>query len=139
MNALTRDLEGLTKSAEACADGKDRFRQKLHLMPPTGWLNDPNGLCQFKGIYHAFFQYSPFNATGGLKMWGHYTSRDMIEWKYEGVSLYPDQPFDCHGVYSGSAFIEDGTIANNIPIFCPTLPSCPGVSLRPSIRVRICS
>ena len=108
MNALTRDLEGLTKSAEACADGKDRFRQKLHLMPPTGWLNDPNGLCQFKGIYHAFFQYSPFNATGGLKMWGHYTSRDMIEWKYEGVSLYPDQPFDCHGVYSGSAFIEDG-------------------------------
>lgn len=57
MNALTRDLEGLTKSAEACADGKDRFRQKLHLMPPTGWLNDPNGLCQFKGIYHAFFQY----------------------------------------------------------------------------------
>ena len=96
MNALTRDLEGLTKSAEACADGKDRFRQKLHLMPPTGWLNDPNGLCQFKGIYHAFFQYSPFNATGGLKMWGHYTSRDMIEWKYEGVSLYPDQPFDCH-------------------------------------------
>ena len=42
MNALTRDLEGLTKSAEAGADGKDRFRQKLHLMPPTGWLNDPN-------------------------------------------------------------------------------------------------
>lgn len=24
-----------------------------------------------------------------------------------GVKLYPDQPFDCHGVYSGSAFIED--------------------------------
>ena len=108
MNALTRDLADLTRVAESQTDGKDRFRQKLHLMPPTGWLNDPNGLCQFKGIYHAFFQYSPFNATGGLKMWGHYTSRDMIEWKYEGVSLYPDQPFDCHGVYSGSAFIEDG-------------------------------
>ena len=108
MNALTRDLADLVKIVEAKADGKDCFRQKLHLMPPTGWLNDPNGLCQFKGIYHAFFQYSPFNATGGLKMWGHYTSRDMIEWKYEGVSLYPDQPFDCHGVYSGSAFIEDG-------------------------------
>ena len=37
-------------------------------------------------------------------MWGHYTSRDMIEWKYEGVSLYPDQPFDCHGVYSDQRF-----------------------------------
>ena len=77
-------------------------------MPPVGWLNDPNGLCQFQGIYHAFFQYSPFNAEGGVKMWGHYTSTNMIDWEYQGTALYPDQPFDCHGVYSGSAFIEDG-------------------------------
>ena len=41
-------------------------------------------------------------------MWGHYTSKDMIKWEYQGTALYPDQPFDCHGVYSGSAFIEDG-------------------------------
>ena len=41
-------------------------------------------------------------------MWGHYTSRDMIDWEYQGVTLYPDQPFDCSGVYSGCAFIEDG-------------------------------
>lgn len=40
-------------------------------------------------------------------MWGHYTSRDMINWEYQGVALYPDQPFDCGGVYSGCAFIED--------------------------------
>ena len=42
MNALTRDLADLTRVAESQTDGKDRFRQKLHLMPPTGWLNDPN-------------------------------------------------------------------------------------------------
>ena len=53
MNALTRDLADLVKIVEAKADGKDCFRQKLHLMPPTGWLNDPNGLCQFHGVYHA--------------------------------------------------------------------------------------
>ena len=40
MNALTRDLADLVKIVEAKADGKDCFRQKLHLMPPTGWLND---------------------------------------------------------------------------------------------------
>ena len=108
MNALTRDLEALTKTVEAQAGGMDPFRQKLHLMPPTGWLNDPNGLCQFRGVYHAFFQYSPFNADGGVKMWGHYTSDNMLTWHYEGVSLFPDQPFDCHGVYSGSAFVENG-------------------------------
>lgn len=108
MTALTKDLIKLTVEAENNTNPGGRFRQKLHLMPPVGWLNDPNGLCQFKGIYHAFFQYSPFNAEGGVKMWGHYTSRNMIDWEYQGVTLYPDQPFDCSGVYSGCAFIEDG-------------------------------
>ena len=112
MNALTRDLIKLVDMTEEMMKEKEQkegadYREKLHLMPPVGWLNDPNGLCQFNGIYHAFFQYSPFNAEGGVKMWGHYTSKDMIDWEYQGVKLYPDQPFDCHGVYSGSAFIED--------------------------------
>lgn len=113
MNALTRDLVKLVNITEKEMAEKEKvaggkFREKLHLMPPVGWLNDPNGLCQFNGVYHAFFQYSPFNAEGGVKMWGHYTSKDMIDWEYHGVKLYPDQPFDCHGVYSGSTFIEDG-------------------------------
>ena len=110
MNALTRDLISLTENAEKAARTDVRFRQKIHLQPPVGWLNDPNGLCQFNGVYHAFFQYSPFNAEGGVKMWGHCTSKDMVEWEYQGTALYPDQPFDCHGVYSGSAFIEDGVM-----------------------------
>lgn len=110
MNALTKDLINLTRAAEQNAVPNGKFRQKIHLMPPVGWLNDPNGLCQYGGVFHAFFQYSPFNAEGGVKMWGHCTSRDMIEWKYEGVSMYPDQPFDCHGVYSGAALVEDGVM-----------------------------
>lgn len=110
MNALTKDLMSLTEAAERNAVSDGRFRQKYHLMPPTGWLNDPNGLCQYGGVYHAFFQYSPFNAEGGVKMWGHCTSKDMVDWKYEGVSMYPDQPFDCHGVYSGAALVEDGAM-----------------------------
>lgn len=110
MNALTRDLIRLTEKAEKEAAADSRFRQKIHLMPPTGWLNDPNGLCQHGGIFHAYFQYSPFNAEGGVKMWGHCTSRDMVRWEYQGAALYPDQPFDCHGVYSGSAFTENGVM-----------------------------
>ena len=111
MNALTRDLIKLTDIAEIQGAEKEEkllFREHFHLMPPVGWLNDPNGLCQFEGVYHAFFQYSPFDAEGGVKMWGHYISDNMLDWKYQGVALYPDQPFDCHGVYSGSALVEDG-------------------------------
>ena len=115
MNALTRDLIKLVDMTEEMMKEKGQkegadYREKLHLMPPVGWLNDPNGLCQMDGVFHAFFQYSPFNAEGGVKMWGHYTSTNLIDWEYKGVSLYPDQPFDCHGVYSGSAFLEDGTM-----------------------------
>ena len=98
MNALTRDLVKLVETAEQSQKTREelsvsdrKFREKLHLMPPVGWLNDPNGLCQFQGIYHAFFQYSPFDAEGGVKMWGHYTSTNMIDWEYQGTALYPDQ------------------------------------------------
>lgn len=87
---------------------KSRWSPRYHIMPPVGWLNDPNGLCSFRGKYYVFFQYSPFQATGGLKLWGEYTSTDLVHWKYEGAALFPDSPYDCHGVYSGSAFVDDG-------------------------------
>ena len=46
----------------------------LHLQPRNGWLNDPNGLCEFNGSYHAFYQYAPEWAQDELKHWGHCTS-----------------------------------------------------------------
>lgn len=84
-----------------------KYRLTHHLMPPVGWLNDPNGLCWFKGRYHVFFQYAPFEVEGGLKCWGHYSSEDLLNWRYEGAPLLPDSPQDCHGVYSGSALVEN--------------------------------
>ena len=85
----------------------DKWRLKFHLMPIVGWMNDPNALSYFKGKYNIHFQYSPFEVEGGLKFWGHYRTEDLINYEYVGVSLYPDEKYDCHGVYSGSAFIED--------------------------------
>ena len=108
MNVLAKKKKKQTELVEQMASGTDRFRQHFHLMPVTGWLNDPNGLCVFQGVCHAFYQYSPFDAEGGLKLWGHCTSENMIDWRQEGAALYPDTPFDCHGVYSGNAFVEDG-------------------------------
>lgn len=89
---------------------KDPMRLKFHLMPKTGWLNDPNGLCQFHGTYHIYYQYTPFEPTGELKLWGHYTTKDFISYIDEGPVLFPDSEFDAHGVYSGSAFVKGDTI-----------------------------
>ena len=88
-----------------------KWRQKLHLEPPVGWLNDPNGLCRFKGNYHIYFQYAPDDINGGVKKcWGHYRSPDMINWEFTGTVLVPDIPEDRDGVYSGSAIVKDGTL-----------------------------
>lgn len=78
-------------------------------MPPTGWMNDPNGLCQFHGINHIYFQYTPFLAGWGTKLWGHYTTQDWIHYEEEEPFLFPDTKWDRDGVYSGSAIVkEDG-------------------------------
>ena len=57
-----------------------------------------------------FFQYAPFDVNGGIKMWGHYQSKDLINWSYQGVPFVNDLPEDKDGVYSGSAFVEDDTV-----------------------------
>lgn len=88
----------------------DPGRLSYHLMPETGWLNDPNGLCQFHGTYHIYYQYTPFEPTGELKLWGHYTTKDFVNYQQEEPVLFPDSELDVHGVYSGSAFVENGTI-----------------------------
>ena len=109
MNILRSSLEKLAAQAGRPAPGRDPWRPGFHLTPAAGWLNDPNGLCFFRGEYHVFYQYSPFHPEGGLKFWGHLKSRDLLTWERLPVMLCPDTPFDLHGVYSGSALCgEDG-------------------------------
>ena len=109
-NALQRDLAKIVAAVDerAAREGHGKFSQLLHAMPPTGWMNDPNGLCQKDGVYHLYFQYAPFDCLGGVKCWGHFESHDLVTWEYVGAPLLPDEPFDVHGVYSGSALVEDG-------------------------------
>ena len=93
-NALGRDLAKLVAAVDAAASecGHGAYGQRFHIMPPAGWLNDPNGLCQAGGVFHAYFQYAPFDVEGGVKVWGHATSRDLMTWDYVGAPLLPDEP-----------------------------------------------
>lgn len=86
----------------------DPYRLAYHLMPPVGLLNDPNGCIQYNRLYHVFFQWNPFATAHGSKYWGHYTSPDLINWQLERSAIAPDQPYDRHGCYSGSAIEHEG-------------------------------
>lgn len=111
----------LNHQDKICKTKEDKNRLHFHLMGETGWVNDPNGLCQFNGVYHIYYQYCPYDSEGTLKVWGHYTTKDFIHYKQEDITFYPDQDMDAHGVYSGSAFIEDNTIhyfyTGNVKLF----------------------
>ena len=89
---------------------KDENRLHFHLMPPTGWMNDPNGLCEFQGINHIYFQYTPFLAGWGTKLWGHYTTTDWIHFQECEPFLFPDCDWDgdkIHYFYTGNVKLQD--------------------------------
>jgi beta-fructofuranosidase len=85
-----------------------------HFEPAKGWMNDPNGLCQFRGRYHAFFQHNPDNLFGGRISWGHAASDDLLHWERLPDALSPDMPYEDYGgrefggCWSGSAIVKDG-------------------------------
>ena len=88
----------------------DPWRLTYHVMPETGWLNDPNGAMQFDGTYHLYYQYVPDNPQGGATHWGHMTSKDMVHFKQEPIFLSPTETYDIDGVYSGSGIEKDGKV-----------------------------
>ncbi|WP_449538173.1 glycoside hydrolase family 32 protein [Ferdinandcohnia sp. Marseille-Q9671] len=88
----------------------DPYRLHFHLMPPVGLLNDPNGFIHFKDKYHLFYQWNPFETSHGAKFWGHYTSKDLVNWKHEPIALAPSEWYEKNGCYSGSAIEHEGTM-----------------------------
>ncbi|WJY27272.1 glycoside hydrolase family 32 protein [Sporosarcina trichiuri] len=79
------------------------WRQKYHVQPLAGLLNDPNGFSWYNGQYHLFYQWFPLGPAHGLKYWYHTVSDNLVTFENKGIALSPDTPYDSHGVYSGSA------------------------------------
>ena len=85
-------------------------RPVFHLSSRVGWMNDPNGFSRYKGEYHLFYQYHPYDSHWGPMHWGHAVSADLLHWKYMPAALAPDMPCDRDGCFSGGALaMKDGT------------------------------
>lgn len=82
---------------------------RFHVTGGIGWLNDPNGFSLYRGEYHLFFQYNPYDIYWSTMHWGHVKTRDFIHWEHLPCALAPDEEYDRDGCYSGSAIeLRDG-------------------------------
>ena len=88
----------------------DPLRPHYHFLPPANWMNDPNGMIQWGGAMHLFYQYNPHGAFHGTIHWGHASSTDLVHWRDHPVALFP-QPggADADGCWSGCAVDDGGT------------------------------
>jgi len=97
------------------------YRPLYHMSAPDNLIHDPNGLCQWQGRYHLFFQYYKEMGPGptSLLCWGHAYSEDLIHWKDLPVAIHPTVDERC---FSGQTLVEEdrviamyhGTTAGNM-------------------------
>ena len=84
------------------------YRPLFHFLPPANWINDPNGLIYRKGVYHLFYQHNPLAPDGGLMVWGHASSQDLVHWEHLPIAIKPDSLHDQSGCWTGCAVDVDG-------------------------------
>jgi beta-fructofuranosidase len=92
------------------AMAQDPHRPVCHFLPPANWMNDPNGLIQWDGQYHLFYQHNPGGAVWGDMHWGHALSDDLVHWRDLPLALAPTAgTYDADGCWSGCAVNDADT------------------------------
>ena len=85
----------------------DPHRPQYHFLPPSNWMNDPNGPIYWRGNYHVFYQFNPHAARWGDMHWAHAFSPDMVHWRHMPIALSPQRGGpDRDGCFSGIAQTE---------------------------------
>ncbi|MBT2444267.1 glycoside hydrolase family 32 protein [Streptomyces sp. ISL-36] len=113
-NGLTFRTLGQANQPTATRDyAADPLRPQFHYTPYQGWINDPNGVIQWRGRHHLFSQYYPDAPKWGPMHWAHAEGPDAVHWRDLPVALTPPPratPTDNSGIFSGSAVDDDGTL-----------------------------
>ncbi|GLS23373.1 beta-fructofuranosidase [Labrys miyagiensis] len=88
-------------------------RYHLHLQPPWGWMNDPNGLVEVHGVCHAFYQHYPHARRWNTMHWGHAVSSNLIDWVHLPIFLDPRPALLADDLKTGGAFSGSITLAED--------------------------
>ena len=100
-------------------DSSDPSRTGFHFQPaahPTEYsvMNDPNGIFRdHRGLFHMFAQFRYTNASFAEAQpsgvgWLHAVSLDSLAWTHLPMALIPQAPWECGGIFSGSATWVEG-------------------------------
>ena len=89
--------------AQQPADLQEQHRPQFHFSPKAHWMNDPNGMVYYNGVYHLFYQYYPQATVWGPMHWGHATTKDLFHWEERPIALYPDS---LGYIFSGSIVVD---------------------------------
>lgn len=105
IDRATTAVDAAAARASACPK-----RPRFHFLPPSGWMNDPNGTTWHDGRYHLFYQHNPFRPRWGRIHWGHARSRDLVHWEHLPIALAPRGGLGERHCFSGCcAIADDGT------------------------------
>lgn len=93
----------VVKAQQQAAAGAEQYRPQFHFSPKEHWMNDPNGMVYYKGVYHLFYQYYPKGTVWGPMHWGHATTKDLFNWQEKPIALFPDS---LGYIFSGSIVVD---------------------------------
>ena len=95
------------------------YRPQYHFSPAMHFMNDPNGLVFFDGLYHLYYQYNPLQLVAGNQSWGHATSTDLIHWKNLPIAIPEMTTGPTPGqIFTGSAVVDSNNTSgffNGVP------------------------
>lgn len=97
----------------------DRYRPAYHFVSPESQLNDPNGLCFWRGRWHMFYQGyppdefpNPADLAQRRQHWGHAVSDDLVHWRDLPYAIYPGVERMC---FSGGTVVEEDRVIAYYP------------------------